>query len=319
MCVAAALLAEPLAVGAQQPGTPLIAALLHGKQSVVQPRLDALRDGLRDLGHVEGRNYRIEVRYSDNVADRLPGLARELLNLKPAVAVAGTVIAGQALHRESKTVPIVMISGAGAQRAGMIASLARPGGNVTGVTNQLDEVSAKQLEMLKEIAPRVRRVLALSSGQSAAEEDVRSGVRAAAKAYGLTVIDALADTPDKLVQVAARCVSEQCDALLVLLDPTLGNFKAEVIAMAARLRIPAAYPGLEYANEGGLLAFTTDSNKLARRAAYHVDKILKGAKPADLPMERPTHFELVINTRTARSLGLTIPPALLARADRLIE
>jgi putative ABC transport system substrate-binding protein len=302
-----------------QTGAPLIVALFHGKQSVVQPRVDALREGLRELGYVEGRNYRLEARFSDNQFDRLPGLARELLALKPAVAVATPVIAGQALHRETKTVPIVMAGGAGAQRLGMIASLARPGGNVTGVTNQLDEVSAKQLALLKELAPRARRVLVLSSGHSAAEADVRAGARTAARTYGMTLIDALADTPDKLAQVAARCASERCEALLVLLDPNLINFRLEVIALAARLRIPAAYPNLEYADDGGLLAFSTDVNHLARRAARYVDKILKGARPADLAMERPTQFELVLNLKTATALGLAIPPALRVRADRVIE
>jgi len=302
-----------------QSSAPLVAVLHHGKESVLRPRHEALREGLRELGYQEGRNYRMEVRWSDNQVERLTGLARELLALKPAVVVAEPVIAARAVFLESKTVPIVMAGGAGAQRYGMVASLARPGGNVTGVTNLLDELSAKQLQLLGDVAPRVKRVMALSSGLGAAEDDVRAGSRAAAKGNGMTLIEALADTPEKLAQVSALCVRERCDALLVLLDPNLANFRPEVIAMAARLRVPAAYPILEFADEGGLLAYSTDTLLLARRAAIYVDKILKGAKPGELPVERPTKFELVINLKTAKALGLTVPPSLRGRADRLIE
>jgi putative ABC transport system substrate-binding protein len=229
------------------------------------------------------------------------------------------VLSAQALHRESRTVPIVIASGAGAQRLGLIASLAHPGGNVTGLTNQLDELAAKQLELLREIAPSAKRVMTLSSGLSAAEPDVREGSRAAAKAYGMTLIEVLADSPAKLAQVSAVCEREHCEALVVMLDPNLQNFRPDVIAMAARLRIPAAYPTLEYADDGGLIVYATDIRSLFRRAASYVDRILKGAKPADLPVERPTKFEMTINVKTAKALGIKIPQSVLLRADRVIE
>ena len=298
---------------------PLIVVLMHGKESAFPGRLEGLIEGMRDLGYVEGRNYRMEVRWSDNQVDRLPALARELLAQQPDVAVASPVLSAQALHRESKSVPIVMASGAGAQRIGLIASLARPGGNVTGVTNQLDELSAKQLELLKEIAPNAKRVMTLSSGLGAAEPDVREGSRTAAKSYGMTPIEALADSPAKLAAVSEVCARERCEALVVLLDPNVQSFRSEVIAMAARLRIPSVYPTLEYADEGGLVAYSTDARSLFRRAASYVDRILKGAKPAELPVERPTKFELVINLKTATTLGIKIPQSLVARADRLIQ
>ena len=321
------LLAVPLAAGAQPAGgaasaqssLPLIAVLHYGKEGVLRPRHDAFLEGLRALGYQEGRNYRMEVRWSDNQMQRLPRLARELLALGPAVVVAEPVIAARAVFLESKTVPIVMAGGSGAHRYGMIASLARPGGNVTGVDNQLNEVSAKQLQLLKDFAPRVKRVMALSSGLGAAEDAVRDGSRAAAKANGITLIEALADTPEKLGQLSALCIRERCEGLLVLLDPNLSNFRTEVIAMAVRLHIPAAYPLREFANEGGLFAYSTDILLLARRAASYVDKILKGVHPGELPVERPTKFELVINLKTAKALGLTIPPSLLQRADQVIE
>ena len=321
------LLAMLLAVGAAlaggaavaQPPQPLIVVLMHGKESALRGRLEALTEGLRELGYVEGRNYRMEVRWSDNEVDRLPALARELLAKKPDVAVGTPVLSAQALQRESKTVPIVIASGAGAQRLGLIASLARPGGNVTGLENQLDELSAKQLELLSAIAPNAKRVMTLSSGLGAAEPDVREGSRNAAKAHGMTLIEALADSPAKLAQVSAACERERCEALVVLLDPNVPSFRSEVIAMAARLRIPSIYPTLEYADDGGLLAYSTDARPLFRRAATYVDRILRGAQPGDLPVERPAKFELVINLKTAKALGIRIPQSVLLRADRLIE
>jgi putative ABC transport system substrate-binding protein len=321
------LVAMLLALGAAFAGgaalaqarVPLIAVLIHGKADTYPGGLEALTEGLRELGYVEGRNYHMEVRLSDNQVDRLPALARELLAKKPDIAVAAPVLSAQALHRESKTVPIVMASGAGAQRIGLIASLAHPGGNVTGVTNQLDELAAKQLELLREIAPNARRVMTLSSGLGAAEPDVREGSRVAAKAYGMTLIEALADSAAKLPQVSAACERERCEALVVLLDPNVSSFRTEVAAMAARLRIPSVYPTLVYVDDGGLVAYATDLRPLFRRAASYADKILKGARPADLPVERPTKFELVVNLKTAKALGIKIPQSVLLRADRVIE
>jgi putative ABC transport system substrate-binding protein len=316
----AALGAGPIETAAQsQPRLPLIAVLMHGKQSALPGRVEALIEGLRELGHVEGRSCRIEVRWSDNHTDRLPTLARELLAKRPDVAVCSPVLSAQAIHRESRTVPIVIASGAGAQRVGLIESLARPGGNVTGIQNQLDELSAKQLEFLRELAPNARRVMTLSSGLGAAEPDVRQGSRSAARAYGMTLSEAFADMPAKLAQVSAAFERERCDALVVLLDPNLQSFRSEVIKLASQLRVPAVYPTLEYADDGGLLAYSTDSRALFRRAATFVDRILKGAKPAELPVEQPTRFEMRVNLKTARALGITVPQSILLRADRLID
>jgi putative ABC transport system substrate-binding protein len=259
------------------------------------------------------------VRWSDNEVGRLPTLARELVARQPDVAVCSPVLSAQALQRASTTLPIVMASGAGAQRVGLIASLARPGGNVTGIQNQLDELAAKQVELLREVAPNAKRVMTLSSGLGAAEPDVRQGSRAAAKVYGMTLLEVFADMPAKLAHASAACERERCDALVVLIDPNLQSFRPEVLAMAGRLRIPAVYPTLEYADDGGLLAYSTDPRALFRRAAGYVDRILKGAKPADLPVEQPTRFEMSVNLKTARALGISMPQSILLRADRLIE
>jgi len=222
-----------------QPRPPLIVVLMHGTEVVNRPRLDALRDGLQELGYREKRNYRLEVRWSDNRAERLPDLARELLGLKPDVAVANIVLPAQALHRESKTLPIVMSGGAGAQRVGLVADLARPGGNVTGLTNHGDELTAKLFELLQQLAPRAKRVLALSSGLGASEHDVRAGARTAANAYGLTLIEAFAESAWQLPAVEERCARERCEAVVSLLHPNLFSFRRDVVALAARLRIPA--------------------------------------------------------------------------------
>jgi putative tryptophan/tyrosine transport system substrate-binding protein len=226
-----------------QPRIPLVAVLLHGTESAQRVQVDTFRDGMRELGYVDGKNYRMEVRWSDGQVDRLPALARELLQLKPDVAVASPVLSTQALSRESKTVPIVMAGGVGALRIGLIASMARPGGNVTGVSNQGDELTQKLFELLKEIAPRARRVLVLSSGQGVAEPDTRGASRAVAKVYGMTLIEALADSPEKIRQVSALCMRERCEALVVLLDPYFSSRRTEVIALAAQRRLPAVYAG----------------------------------------------------------------------------
>ena len=315
------LLACPGALRAQERkgAMPLLAVLVHGKEGALGVRITVLREALRELGYTEGRNLRMAVRWSENQLERLPGLARELLAMKPDLVIGSPMLAAQAFHRESKTIPIVMASGAGAQKAGLIASLARPGGNVTGAINQLEELTAKQLELLKALVPRAKRVIVLSSGKSMVEDETREGARAAAKVLGLTLVDAWADTPEKFAGVPARCGRERCDALLVLLDPQLVNLRSELVTFAAKLRIPAVYPNLEYADDGGLLAYSIDANEIFRRVAAYVDKILKGAKPGDLPVELPTKFELVINLKAARAQGIAIPQPLLLRANRVIE
>jgi putative tryptophan/tyrosine transport system substrate-binding protein len=321
LLLACCALAAALVAGAAiaQARMPLVAVLLHGTESSLKTRLDALREGFRNLGYREGQNYRIEIRWSENRAERLDELARELVAMKPDVAIAAPVIATQALHHAAKTLPIVMASGAGAKRFGLIESLARPGGSVTGLTNQGDELTSKLFELLREIAPKAKRVVALSSGLGSVEGDIRRDSRAAAKRHGLTLIEALAESPERLPQLAERCRLERCEALVALLDPNLYNFRPEITALAAKLRIAAVYVGTEFVNDGGLISYSADVLQLYRRAPVYVDKILKGAKPGDLPIEQPTRFELVVNLKTAKTLGLKLPQSVLIRADRVIE
>jgi putative ABC transport system substrate-binding protein len=317
--LAALLAAASLSSAHAQSAPRVIGVLLHGTKNFNADRLEGLREGLRDLGYVEGRTVRLEVRWTDNQMDRLAPLARELLSLKPAVVVAAPVISAQALARETKTVPIVMGNGAGALQVGLIASMARPGGNVTGVTNQGEELTQKHFELLNEVAPRAKRVLTLSSGQSVVEPDIRSQSRAAARIYGMTLIEAWADTAGKVRQLEGHCVKEHCEAMVILLDPTIASLPAELGELATRLKIPSVFFSHEFVEKGGLIAYSVNFRKLFARAATYVDKILKGAKPAELPVEQPTKFELIINMKAAKALGLNVPNSILVRAEKVIE
>jgi putative ABC transport system substrate-binding protein len=293
--------------------------LLNATEPAARPVLEGFREGLRDLGYREGQNYKIEVRWSDARVERLPELARELLRLKPDVAVANQVVAAQALYRESHSIPIVMLGGSGAMRAGLIESLARPGRNVTGLTNQGEELTAKLFQLLNEIAPRTKRVLALTSGLGAIEQEIRAESRAVAQRYGMTLIEAFAKSPSELTPLIERCAREHCEALVALADPNLNSFRESVTALAASLRVPAVYSFTAFAMDGGLLSYSADYVQLSRRGAAYVDKILKGAKAGDLPVELPNKFELMINMKSARALGITIPQSILVRADRIVE
>lgn len=302
-----------------QSAIPLIGVLLHGTEGFNAQRLEGFRQGMRDLGYLEGKTYRLEVRWSDNRMDRLGPLARELLALKPAVVVAAPVVAAQAFHRETKVVPIVMGNGAGALGTGLIASMARPGGNVTGMTNQGDDLTQKHFELLAEIAPRAKRVLTVSSGHALIEADGRAKSRAAAKAYGMTLIEVWVDDAQKVRQLNERCAREHCEAMVLLLDPSLASLRSDFVALASALKMPSVFFAHEFVHEGGLISYSVDFPKLFARSAMYVGKILKGAKPADLPIEQPTKFELVVNMKTAKALGLKVPNSIILRADRVIE
>ena len=315
----ALVLALVSAIANAQPAVPLIAALFHGTEASLSWRVDTLREELRALGYQEGRNYGLEVRWSDNHPDRLAALARELMDLKPAIAVAQPVIAVQALHRESKTVPIVMAGGAGAVRVGLIENLARPGGNVTGVQNQLDETTGKLFELLREVAPAARRVLVLSSGAGAAEEDVRAGSREAARMFGMTLIEAYVRSPEQLSELGDVCTRERCDGVVTLLDPNVTSFREPIIRFAMARNLPAVFPVRDFVVDGGLISYSVDQKWLSRRAATYIDRILRGAKPSDLPIEQPTRFELVVNLKAAKAIGLAVPQSVLLRADEVME
>ncbi len=320
--LAVSLLAAPLAADAQQAGkVPRIGFLGVTSPSDRPSHLDAFRQRLRELGWVEGQNIVIDYRYAEGRVDRLPDLAAELVRLKVdlIVASAGTQ-AATAAKNATETIPIVMIYVRDPVGTGLIASLARPGGNVTGVSGSAGlELFAKQLELLKETVPKIRRVAILSNPDNAYHQLAIREVNVAARSLGVQLQLLEARGPNEFDGAFAAMAKERVGALLVLSDAIFGSHRTRLADLAARSRLPAAYGVRESVEAGGLMSYGPSFLDLFRRSAAYVDKILKGAKPADLPVEQPTKFELVINLKTAKALGLTIPPSLLQRADKVIE
>jgi putative ABC transport system substrate-binding protein len=296
-----------------------VAVLINGTESAYSGRLGALRGGLKVLGYTEGRNLALSVRWSEAVLERLPDLAAELLRENPDVVVCAPVLAAAAVHKHSRAVPIVMASGDGAVKIGLAKSFARPGGNVTGLQNQNDDLTAKHIEFLKVIVPGVTRLAILNTGKYLFHDEAWRAATQAAQALKLTLVDVRVAGPGDLSRLASSCAKGGCNALYVMPDPSLITWRAQIVEQAARLRLPAVYYQSEFVQDGGLMSYSANIEDMYRRAADFVDRILKGAKPGDLPIERPTKFELVINLKTAKALGLTIPGDMLARADRIIR
>jgi ABC-type uncharacterized transport system substrate-binding protein len=316
------LLAAPLAADAQQAGkVPRIGFLSLPSPSDRPPLLDAFRQTLRELGWVEGQNIAIDYRYAEGRVDRLPDLAAELVRLKVGliVASAGTQ-AATAAKNATETIPIVMIYVRDPVGTGLIASLARPGGNVTGVSGSAGlELFAKQLELLKETVPKIRRVAILSNPDNAYHQLAIREVNVAARSLEVQLQLLEARGPNEFDGAFAAMAKERVEALLVLSDAIFGSHGTRLADLAARSRLPAAYGVREDVEAGGLMSYGPSLLDSYRRAATYVDRILKGAKPGDLPVEQPTKFELVINLKTAKALGLTIPPSVLGRADQIIQ
>ena len=319
--VSVGLLAAPFAFEAQQPGrVPRIGFLSVTSPSDRPPLLDAFRQGLRELRWVEGQNIVIDYRYAEGRVDRLPDLAAELVRLKVDLIVSGGTQGVTAAKNATETIPIVMIAVRDSVGTGLIASLARPGGNVTGVSGSAGlEIVAKQLELLKETVPKIRRVAILSNPANAYHQLAIREVNVAARSLGVQLQLLEARGPNEFDGAFAAMAKERVGALLVLSDAIFGSHRTRLADLAARSRLPAAYGNRESVEGGGLMSYGPSFLDLHRRAATYVDKILKGAKPADLPVEQPTTFELVINLKTAKALGLTIPQSLLQRADEVID
>jgi len=316
------LLAAPLAADAQQAGkVPRIGFLGVTSPSDRPSHLDAFRQRLRELGWVEGQNIVIDYRYAEGRVDRLPDLAAELVRLKVdlIVASAGTQ-AATAAKNATETIPIVMIYVRDPVGNGLIASLARPGGNVTGVSGSAGlELFAKQLELLKETVPKIRRVAILSNPDNAYHQLAIREVNVAARSLGVQLQLLEARGPNEFDGAFAAMAKERVGALLVLSDAIFGSHRTRLADLAARSRLPAAFGVRDDVEAGGLMSYGPSILDSYRQAATYVDRILRGAKPAELPVERPTKFELVINMKTAKALGLTIPQSVLLRADEVIQ
>jgi putative ABC transport system substrate-binding protein len=283
-----------------------------------QPEHDGFQEGLRDLGYIDGRHIAIRYRSADSNPDWLPKFAAELIQLKVDVIVTASTPAIRAVKQATSTIPIVFASAGDPVAAGLVASLAKPGGNITGVTILSPELSGKRLELLKETIPRLARVAILSNPANPAESTLRE-FHAAARALGLSLQSLKAQRPNELEDAFSSIVRERADALVTVPDAFFASERGRFIEFTTKVRLPAIYDRRDYVDEGGLMSYGIDFRYQFHRAAYFVDKILKGAKPADLPVEQPTKFELVINLNAAKQIGLTIPPQVLARADKVIK
>jgi putative tryptophan/tyrosine transport system substrate-binding protein len=322
LVAAGALLAAPLVAEAQQAAkVTRIGYLSHNLAA--SPHLpEAFRQGLRDLGYVEGRNLVIEYRDAEGKAERLPALAAELVALKVDVIVTVSNTTALAAKQATRTVPIVFTAVADPVAAGIVTSLARPGGNVTGLASLGSELVGKRLELLKQAVPGVSRVAVLWLPGALGERtdnDMRTGADVASRARGVRLQFVEARDPADFDRAFSDMTRARADALTVLPSNMFLREHRRLVDLAAKNRLPAVYTSREFVDAGGLMSYGTNSADLHRRAATYVDKILKGAKPGDLPVEQPTKFELVINLKSAKALGLTIPQSVLAHADEVIQ
>ncbi len=316
--ISGGLLAAPLAADAQQAGKVYRIGILETRSTVLNAaNIDAFRQGLRELGYKEGQNLEIAYRSSDGRNERFPGLASELVRLKVDLILTRGTPAALAAKSATRTIPVVMAASVDPVRSGIVASLGRPGGNVTGLSSELTEVYAKRVELLRELLPRLTRLAAIfNMGNTGSSWKV---VEASARSLGIEPQLLDVRRPEDLGRAFDAAAKQSAEALIVGLDGvTQGNLRP-IAELAAKQRLPSMYAEKAYVAVGGLITYGASDFHMYHRAATFVDKIFKGAKPADLPVEQPTKFELVINLKTAKALGRTIPQSLLLRADQVIE
>jgi putative ABC transport system substrate-binding protein len=315
----AASAAWPLAAGAQtSPKIPRVGFIVGGSRTEASQRVEAFRQGLRELGYVEGQTIALEVRYAEGRAEQLPELVADLVGLKVDVLVAGSSPGALAAKKATETIPIVMVS-ADPVGLGLVASLARPGGNLTGLSYFVEVIVAKRLQLLTELVPGVARVAVLRNPIVEVHATFWRETEMAARTFGVALQPLDVRGPEDFEAAFAAATRGNAQALIAFDDAGTLVHRRRLVALAASSRLPAMYFLREFPDEGGLISYGASFVVLFRRAATFVDKILKGAKPADLPVEQPTKFELVINRKTANALGLTVPPTLLAQADEVIE
>ena len=317
--LAGATAAWPLALRAQQAGKIYTVGSLTAGTGAPIPGITTLGDTLRELGWIEGKNIAFERRYAENRLDRLPALAAELVDLKVDVIVAAGTLAPLAAKRATTTIPIVMTAAGNPVGSGLVPNLARPGGNVTGLSLMVPDLGGKRLELLKELLPRMSRVAVLWNAANPYPALVFKETERAAQTLGIEVQSLEVREPNDFGNAFEAAERHQPDALIMVEDPLTIDFRKQIADFALTHRLPAMNGFRQFVDAGGLMAYGASLSDLLRRAAGYVDKILRGAKPSDLPVEQPTKFELIINLKTAKALGIEIPPMLLARADELIE
>jgi putative ABC transport system substrate-binding protein len=305
---------------AQQPTKiPRIGFLAATSPSAISTRIEAFRQGLGELGYVEGKNIVIEYRYAEGNLDRLPALAAELVRLNVDVIVTGGAANTRAAKEATKIIPIVMALDNDPVASGFVANLARPGGNITGLSTLAPEISGKQLELLKEIVPKLSRLAVLGNSTTPVNAQALREIELSAGPFRVK-LQYLDIRDPKDIETAFRAASKgRAEALLVLASPLFVLQRTQLTDLALKNRLPAIYDRREFVDDGGLMSYGTNFADMSRRAATYVDKILKGAKPADIPVEQPKKFEFIINLKAAKQIGLTIPPNVLARADKVVR
>ena len=315
-----AIAAAPLAAHAQQAGKVYRIGMLETRSIVLNAaNTDAFRQGLRELGYKEGQNLEIAYRSSDGRDERFPGLASELVRQKVDLIVTRGTPAALAAKNATGTIPVVMAASGDPVASGIVTSLARPGGNVTGLTSGITESYPKRVELLGELVPRAKRIAAIFNMGNPSVPPQWSIVEASARSLGIEPQLLDVRRPEDLRKAFDAAAKHRAEALVVGLDSVTQANLRPIAELAAKQRLPSIYPAKDYANVGGMITYGSSDFDMYHRAATFVDKIFKGAKPTDLPVEQPTKFELVVNLKTAKALGLTIPKELLFRADRIIE
>jgi putative tryptophan/tyrosine transport system substrate-binding protein len=310
----------PVAARGQQPAMPVIGFLHTASPEPYADRVRAFRQSLSDTGYVEGRDVAIEYRWANNRADLLPALAADLVDRKVAlIALSGGAVAALAAHAATKSIPIVFGIGADPVKLGLVASLNRPGGNATGVTFLTSALGAKRLGLLRELVPKATTIAYLGNPHSPTFGDQRSDIQTAARALGQQVVVVETVSERDFGAALATLLQQQAGALIVGTDPLFNSNRDQIVALAARLMIPAIYQDRESASAGGLISYGANYLDIYRQLGVYVGQVLKGAKPADLPVQQATKFEFVINLKTAKALGLDVPDKLLALADEVIE
>jgi len=320
LTLAGLLLALNFPVQAQQPSKfPKIGFLVGPSRSFFASRIESFEKGLHSLGYIGGKNIAIEYRYAEGKADRLPVLAAELVGLKLDVIVSSSTPSVLAVKNATSTIPIVFVSISDPVASGLVASLARPGGNITGLAIVAPELSGKRLELLKEAVPNISRVAFLWNSANPAQGLQWKETQAAAQALGLQLQSVEVRSSNDFDGVFEAALRERAQALVAGPDPLINTHLKRIVEFAAKNRLPAMYGGPEVVDAGGLMSYAPDYTDQYRRAATYVDKILKGTKPADIPVEQPRKFEFIVNWKAAKQIGLTIPQSVLYRADKVIK
>jgi putative ABC transport system substrate-binding protein len=319
LLVSLAVVSVHLADAQQPPKKPLIGVLVAGSPSSMESRINAFQKRLRELGYKEGQNIVVEYHYAEGNYNRLTAIATDLVRSNANVIVTWAIPVTQVVKNATNTIPIVMAGGGNPVETGLVESLAKPGGNITGLATIQNELTGKRLELLKEAVPKISRVAFVFNPEGQVPTQGYEPLKGFAQSLKISLEPLEIRKPNEIDKAFAAIPKSRVDGLLLESDPVFNTNRQKVIALTAKNRLPAMYPERRWAEDGGMMAYGTDLIEVANRAAIFVDKILKGAKPADLPVEQPTKFELIINLKTAKQIGVTIPQSLLYRADKVIK